>query len=57
MYGAALGARGGKDEANGYVHPPGKVKGKGTAKAKKLDVLALGNSAGSMKPLKRSVEK
>jgi hypothetical protein len=47
--------RGGKDEATALYTTPGKVKGKGTTAAKKLDVLALGNSAGSMKPLKATV--
>ncbi len=47
--------RGGKDEATAFYTAPGKIKGKGTAAAKKLDVLALGNSAGSMKPLKAPV--
>lgn len=41
--------RGGKDEATASF----KTKAKATAK--KLDVLALGNSAGSMKPLKADV--
>ncbi|RYZ50463.1 MAG: M20/M25/M40 family metallo-hydrolase [Chitinophagaceae bacterium] len=41
--------RGGKDEATASF------KAKGKATTKKLDVLALGNSAGSMKPLKAEV--
>jgi hypothetical protein len=47
--------RGGRDEATAFYAVPGKVKGKKAAASKKLDVLALGNSAGSMKPLKREV--
>ncbi|RYZ49152.1 MAG: peptidase M28 family protein, partial [Chitinophagaceae bacterium] len=41
--------RGGKDKATASF------KAKGKATTKKLDVLALGNSAGSMKPLKAEV--
>ena len=43
--------RGGKDQATAsYTSKSGKAAG-----SKKLDVLALGNSAGSMKPLKKEV--
>jgi hypothetical protein len=44
--------RGGKDEATAFYTASGKGK---TLASKKLDVLALGNSIGSMKPLKREV--
>ena len=47
--------RGGKDEATAYYTVSGKAQGKKSTAAKKLDVLALGNSAGSMKPLKSEV--
>jgi carboxypeptidase Q len=47
--------RGGKDEATAFYSVAGKVKGKTTAATKSLDVLALGNSAGSNKPLKKEV--
>lgn len=46
--------RGGKDEATAFYPAPGKARGKTTA-AKKLDVLALGNSIGSNKPVKADV--
>lgn len=47
--------RGGKDEATASYSAAGKVKGKTTAATKSLNVLALGNSAGSNKPLKAEV--
>ncbi|HEV7330647.1 MAG TPA: M20/M25/M40 family metallo-hydrolase [Flavisolibacter sp.] len=47
--------RGGKDAATAHYTVSGKVQGKKSTAAKKLDVLALGNSAGSMKPLKGEV--
>lgn len=47
--------RGGKDEATALYAVAGKVKGKTTSAAKALDVLALGNSMGSQKPLKKEV--
>jgi carboxypeptidase Q len=43
--------RGGKDEATASYAPNGSK----VLKSKRLDVLALGNSAGSMKPLKKDV--
>jgi hypothetical protein len=47
--------RGGKDAATAFYTAPGKVKGRKITAAKNLDVLALGNSVGSMKPLKAAV--
>ncbi|MDQ3278722.1 MAG: M20/M25/M40 family metallo-hydrolase [Bacteroidota bacterium] len=47
--------RGGKDGATASYKQKGKVAGRTTAATKKLDVLALGNSVGSMKPLKGDV--
>lgn len=47
--------RGGKDVAVASYAVAGKVKGKSTPSLKPLDVLALGNSMGSQKPLKKDV--